>query len=312
MNLIKCFTLLLFIFISECLSSQQYDLLQSAIDDTKCPVSGVTGGYISVINDVIYNCGGSLCDGLQTDYYDEEKTKIRITGKFKNGVPVAEVKGYYISGALKFSYIPYKKSYKYGGRKFNYCLYMEYDEKSQCTRYTDDLNGIEKKYGEDGALISVLNYNRKKSAVKYYTEYYSENKKKTIIANGNKYDYDEEGRLKRHWVRKSERYNKKYRTMSATFYFVEYDILDNISATGRFYTNLYEHDQWLHVAPEFPVDLDSVPLQDFKEIINHQAGMKNVFKWDYVNNKTIITTYKQQGDIWLETERKSVPRINTN
>ena len=100
--------------------------------------------------------------------------------------------------------------------------------------------------------------------------------------------------------------------MSATFYFVEYDILDKISATGRFYTNLYEHDYWLHVTPEFPVDMDSVPIQDFKEIINHQAGLKNVFKWDYANNKTIITTYKQQGDIWIETERKSVPRVNTN
>ena len=312
MNIIKCFTLLCFLFTTVCLSSQQHGLLLSAIDDTNSQVSDGSGVHILVIDDVIYSCDGELCEGIQTDYYDAAKTKIRITGKFKNGVPVDEVKGYYKSGALKFSYIPYKKSYKYGGRKYKYCLYMEYNEQGNCIRYTDDLNGIEKKNRDDGSLISVLYYNRKKSAVRYYTEYYSDDRKKTIISNGNKYDYDEGGRLRRHWVRKSEKYNTKYGTMAATFYFVEYDIYENISATGRFYTNLYEHDQWLHVAPEFPVSLDSVPLQDFKEIINHQAGMKDVYIWDYANNKTIITTYKRQGDIWLEAERKGVPRIITN
>ena len=312
MNIIKCFTLLLFIFTSVCLSSQQRGLLQSAINNTNCQVSDTTGVYIIVVDDVIYSCGGDLCEGIQTDYYDEAKTKIRITGKFKNGMPIDEIKGYFKSGAQKFSYIPYKKTYKYGGRKYKYCLYTEFDEQGNCIRYTDDKNGIEKKNREDGSLISVLYYNRKKSTVIYYREYYSDNTKKTIITNGNKYDYDEEGRLRRHWVRKSEKYNEKYGTMSATFYFVEYDIHENISTTGRFYTNLFEHDHWLHVAPEFPMSIDSVPLQDFKEKINHQTGIKDVFRWDYANNKTINTSYKQQGDIWLEIERKSMPRINTN
>ena len=313
MNIIKFFTLLLFIFTSVCLSSsQQRGLLQSAIDDPNRQISDTVGINIFIIDDVIYSCGGEFCEGIQTDYYDEAKTKIRITGKFKNGVPVDEVKSYYENGVLKSSYIPYKKTYKYGGRKYKYGLYMVFDEQGNCIRYTDDKNGIEKRFCADGSLFSELFYNRKKSAVKYYREYYPDNTKKTIIANGNKYDYDEDGRLRRHWVRKSEKYNKKYGTMSATFYFVEYDMYENISTTGRFYTNLYEHDQWLHVVPEFPVSIDSVPLQDFKEIINHQTGIKDVFKWDYINNKTIITSYKKQGDIWLEVERKSVPRINTN
>ena len=312
MNLVKCFILIMFIFTSVCLSSQQRGLLQSAIGDANSKVTDIDKNYITVMDEVIYYCGENPCEGLQTDYYDKEKSKIRITGEFKNGMPVGVIKGYYKSGALKFSYLPYRSSYKYHGRKYKYCLYMEYDEQGNCTRSTDDKNGVEKKFGKDGFLISVLNYNRKRSSLKHYTEYFSEKKKKTIITKGNKYDYDEDGRLRRHWVRKSEKYNKKYSTMSATFYFVEYDMSDNISATGRFYTNLYEHDQWLHVAPEFPLSLDAVPLQDFKETINHQTGMKNVFKWDYANNKTIIITYKRQGDMWLEIERKSVPRIVTN
>ena len=235
--------------------------------------------------------------------------KLKISGEFKNGKPVGEVKGYYEDGSVKFSYAPYKKKYKYSGQKYNYCLYKEFDEQGNIIRHIDDKKGFERRNRQDGSLVSVLYYSRKRSIAKYYVNYFPYNKMKTVIVKGNKYEYDENGRLRRHWVRKSERHHKKHETMAATFYFVEYDVTGDISRTGRFYTNLYEHDHWLHISPEFPVYFDSIPLQDFKEIINHQLGIKDVYKWDFANNKTIITRYRQQGDIWIETERKSVPRV---
>jgi len=306
MNKIKNYILLLLIFTS-CVSQRQ-GLLSSVVYDSG-RTSYSMGNFITV-KDEIYYCGGKPCEGFYTDYYDENERKIRITGKFKSGKPVGEVRGYYENGVVKFSYIPNnKKSYRYYGRKYNYCLYREYDEQGNCLRCIDDKKGLERKYRQDGSLKSVLYYYRKSSSVKYYVEYYPDNNKQTVIMKGNKYDYDESGRLRRHWVRKSEKYDKKRGTMSATIYFVEYDVQENISKSGRFYTNLYEHDYWLHISPEFPASLDSVPLQDFKEITNHQLGIKDVYKWDYANNKTIIITYKRQGDIWLETERKSVSRI---
>ena len=309
MNIVKCFILIVFISISVCLSSQKHGILRSVVNDTE-NLSDNVEGYITVKEDgAIYNCGGKPCEGLQYDYYDEKESKVKISGKFKNGKPVGEVKGYYENGSVKFSYIPHKKKYKYLGQKYNYCSYKEFDEHGNCTRHIDDKKGLESRYREDGSLASALYYYRKRSSVKYYVDYFPDNKKKTVIAKDNKYEYDESGRLRRHWMRKSERHHKKHGTMAATFYFVEYDVTENISRTGRFYTNLYEHDHWLHVSPEFPACFDSVPLQDFKEIVNHQLGIKDVHKWDFANNKTIITRYRQQGDIWIEMERKSVPRV---
>ena len=312
MNILKCFILILFALNSVCISSQKHGLPVSIINYMDSQLNGSNESYISVIDGMIYNRGGIPCNGFQTDYYDEDKKNIRLAGEFKNGVPIGEVKGYYKSGAIMFCYFPYKKKYKYCGQKYMYCLYKEYDEQGNCTRYTDDKKGVEMKYRQDGSLISVLYYYRKRSVVKYFVEYFTEYKKRTVITKGNKYDYDENGRLRRHWVRKSESYDKKYGTLSGSFYFVEYDVSDNISRTGRFYSNLYEHDRWLHVAPEFPENLDSVSLQDFKEIINVQAGTKDVYKWDYANNKTIITTYRQRGNQWLEKERKSLPRVEVS
>ena len=306
------FALMLFSFIPMCLLSQQHGMLRSVVDDVDGQTTDMTENYITLKDGMIYNCGCEPCEGFQTDYYDKEKKKVRISGEFINGIPVGEVKGFYNSGAIKFSYIPYNRKYKYYGRKYKYCLYKEYDEHGNCMRQIDDKKGLDRKYKQDGSLASILYYYRKRSSVKYYVDYFPDSKKRTVITKGNKYDYDESGRLRRHWVRKSERYNKKYGIMSATFYFVEFDVSEKISRTGRFYSNINEHDYWLHVSPEFPVCLDSVKLQDFKEITYHQLSMKDVYKWDYENNKTIITTYMQQGDIWIETDRKSVPRVLTS
>lgn len=223
-------------------------------------------------------------------------------------MPVDTIKEYYENGILKSLYYPYRRKYKYCGRKYNYCLYIEYDEQGNRIRYTNDKDGIERKYGSDGALISVLYYCRRESNVKYFLQNFPGSKMKSIITGGNRYDYDENERLRRHWVRKSARYDKKYGALSASFYFEEYDVAGNISRIGRFYSNLYEHAQWLRISPEFPVAIDSVPVQDFKEIIYPRLNLKDVYKWDYVNNKTIIMRYEPRGEVWVEIERKILPR----
>ena len=312
MNVLKYFFLLLFIISPVCLFSQQQhnSLLGLMINNTEGLDSDMAGNFMTEENGIVYDYSGKPCHGYQVDYYDKDKNKIRISGRFKKGVPVDVVKGYYENGVIKFKYYPFKKKYKYRGRKYNYCLYSEYDENGNCIRYIDDMKGVERRYGSDGSLHSVLYYRRKASEVVHYEEYYPGNKKKTVISGGNKYDYDENGCLRRHWVRKSERHNKKYGTMSATIYFEEYDVSGNISRIGRLYTNLYEHDQWLHISPEFPASINSVPTQDFKEITYPRLNMKDVYKWDYSNNRTIITRYALKGKVWVEIERKSLSRSN--
>ena len=313
MDIKKFLILSLFIVFSLHLSSQQhYNLLSLMINDVTGIAPGVRKNFLMEKDGIIYDNTGKPCDGFHTDYYDIEKSKVRITGRFRKGLPTDMVRGYYENGNIKFRYTPFNRKYKFSGRRYNYCLYKEYDENGICLRYTDDKKGVERKYNADGSLISVLYYFRKGSELIHFEEYYADNKKKTVISDGNKFDYDENGRLRRYWVRKSEKYDKRSGSMAATFYFEEYDVTGDVSRTGRFYTNLYEYDQWLHINPEFPESIDHVPSQDFKEILFPRLGLKDLYRWDYINNKTIITRYKQQGKAWVETERKTLPRLISN
>ncbi|MDR2914821.1 MAG: hypothetical protein LBV74_08335 [Tannerella sp.] len=309
MNITKYLILFFLTSVSIFISSQEqqgnFDIL---LNSAGIQETDLDGGFRVVKNDMTYDCQGKPCEGFQTDYYNSDETKIRITGRFKEGMPVDTIKEYYENGILKSLYYPYKRKYKYCGRKYNYCLYIEYDEQGNCIRYTNDKEGIERKYRSDGALISVMYYCRRRSNLKYFVQNFPGSKMKSIITKGNKYDYDENERLRRHWVRKSAKYDKKSGVLSATFYFEEYDVAGNLSRIGRFYSNLYEHDQWLRVSPEFPVEMDSVPVQDFKEIIYPRLNLKDVYRWDYINNKTIIERYEQKGEVWVEIERKSLPR----
>ena len=282
------------------------------INETGDVAPDIRKNYLTEKDGIIYDNAGDPCNGFHTDYYDKEKTKVRITGRFKKGLPVDMVRGYFENGVIKFRYAPYNKSYKYCGRRYNYCSYKEYDESGICLIYMDDKKGMERKYNADGSLFSVLYYFRKSSELIHYEEYYKDKKKKTVIYDKKKFDYDENGRLRRYWERKSEKYDKKSGIMAATFYFEEYDVSGDVSRLGRFYTNLYDHDRWLHITPEFPESIDRVPLQDFKEVLFPQLGLKDLYRWDYANNKTIITRYKQQGKAWVETERKSLPRLTSN
>lgn len=102
--------------------------------------------------------------------------------------------------------------------------------------------------------------------------------------------------------------------MSATFYFEEYDVSGEVSKKGRFYSNLYDHNRWYHIIPEFPVGIEMVPVQDFREVVYPVLNIKDVYRWDYVNKKTIITRYEQQGDTWSESKSKSksLPRIGND
>jgi hypothetical protein len=229
-----------------------------------------------------------------------------------SGKAIDSIKEYHETGALKSVVYMYKKKYKFNGKKFNYSILTMYDETGHCIRYMNDWIGCERKYDASGHVISELIYERRKSRLKYYAEYFPDGMKKSVISSGNRYDYDEKERLRRHWERKSVRYNKKYGILAATFYFEEYDVSGNISKSGRFYTNLFDHDQWLHIAPEFPVDLESVSLQDFKEIVYPQMQLKDVYRWDYVNNKTIITRFELNGDNWIELKQKTYPRFSRN
>jgi hypothetical protein len=308
-HLILFFLTLISIFISSQEQRGYFDLLINSGDVQNVASNG---GLRIVKKDVTYDCSGEPCEGFQTDYYDNDRSIIRTTGRFKKGLPVDTIKEYYENGMLKSLYYPYKKKYKYCGRKYNYCLYIEYDEQGNCIRYTNDKEGIERKYRSNGALISVLYYCRRMRHVKYYVQNFPGSIMKSIIIKGNRYDYDENERLRRHWVRKSAKYDKKSEVLSVSFYFEEYDVTGNISRIGRFYSNLYEHDQWLHVYPEFPAAIDSVPMQDFKEVLYPQLGLKDVYRWDYVNNKTIIIRYELKGEVWVEIERKSLPRNRTS
>ena len=307
--MVKSLIIILFLLASMNMFSQQVHGLHGFIIDISEGLSDDVEKFSLVKNGEKYYCGGNPCNGIYTDYYDKDKSVVRMTGKFKKGIPVDTIKGYFENGIVKYIYYPYKKKHKYGGRMYNYCLYIEYDKNGNCLRFTDDIKGIERKFNTDRSLLYTLKYNRKKNIAKYYKEYYPENMRKTVIIDGNKYEYGEDGSLKRHLFRKSEKYSKKYGTMSATFYFEEYDVMGNVSKSGRFYTNLYEHDQWLHIFPEFPVSLDSVSIHDFKEIIYPMLNARDVYKWDYYNNKTIITRYVQQGDVWVETETRFISRV---
>lgn len=310
MNIIKYFILFFLLLTATSISSQ--GSLGLFTETSGVRTVGQEGRSLIVMNDRVYHCSGEPCNGVQTDYYNEEEGRIRMTGRFKNGIPVDTIKEYHENGVLKSLYYPYKRKYKYSGRKYNYCLYIEYDEQGNCLRYTNDKEGIERRYKPDGALISVMYYCRRKSSIRYYMENFPERKKRSVITKGNRYDYDENERLRRHWVRKSAKYDKKSGKLSATFYYEEYDVQGNISSIGRFYSDLYEHDRWLHIVPEFPVTLDAVPAQDFKEILYPRLGLKDVYRWDYTNNRTTIIRYEQKGKVWVEIERKSLPRVMNN
>ncbi len=308
MSIMKNVTLCFFVLISIHLYGVKMDLFPKSALFSSIGQDTVRSSIVKKGN-IFYDSSGNPFEGVVTDYYDENRTSTRITGRFKKGIPVDTIKEYYANGILKSFYYPYRKKYTFSGRKYIYGLLIEYDEQGNRIRYRDDNKGIERIYRPDKTLKSVLYYCRKGSVSKYYVEYYPDGVKKTIVTNANKYDYDENGRLRRHWIRKSERYNKKYGTMLATFYFEEFDVSGEVSKTGRFYSNLYDHDHWYHIFPEFPEGIGAVPLQDFREVVYPALDIKDVYRWDYSNKKTIITRYEQRGDIWVESKSKSLPRI---
>ena len=315
MNIMKSVVSCFFILIPVCLYAGRPEML-SGLTSFSCynQHPDTLKSFMIVKDDFFYTCSGEPCEGFAVDYYDEGQMNIRMSGKFERGFPVDTVKEYYQNRVLKSLYYPYKKNYKFSGHKYKYGLLMEFDEQGNCIRYRDDNKGMERIYRPDKSLESVLYYCRKRNELKYYVEYYPDGVKRTIVTNANKYDYDETGRLRRHWVRKSERYNKKYGTMSATFYFEEYNVSGEVSKKGRFYSNLYDHDRWYHIFPEFPAGIEMVPVQDFREVVYPVLNIKDVYRWDYVNRKTIVTRYEQQGDVWSESKSKSksLPRIGND
>jgi len=240
--------------------------------------------------------------------FSKEKPNQWAMGFLKKGTPADTIREYYESGALKSLHIPFKKTYKYRGIKYHYCLYIVYDENGNQKRHVDDRIGYEQTFTANGDVNSYMIYNRKKSKLIYYIEFFPASTKRMVISRGNKYDFDEYERLRRHWVRKSVRYDKRFDTMIASFYFEEFDVFGEVSKSGRFYTNLNEHNQWVQINPEFPTALDSVHIQDFKEIIFPQLNEKEVYKWDYTENKTIISRFDQQGDSWTKILRRTFPR----
>lgn len=250
--------------------------------------------------------------GFSSVLLSQERTEHRLSVKAGKEQPADTVKEFYENGALKSIYFPHKQTYRYEGNKYYYCLSIAYDEQGNRTRFTDDKIGLDRKYGSDGVLLTELIYNRKKSKAIQYIEYYPGYRKKSIARNGNKYEYDEDERVRGHWVRKSVRYNKKYGAKIATYYFEMYDVAGKIDKQGRCYSNMNEYDHWLHIAPEFPHAFDSIPLQDFKEIVYPQQNRKDVFTWDYSTNKTIVTRFEKKGDRWDEIQRRYFPRHPKN
>jgi len=240
--------------------------------------------------------------------FAQELPDQRITGLFKQGIPADAVLTYYENGVLKSLYYPYKKKYRHNGKRLNYGLYIAYDRNGNYIMYADDRIGYKQKSEANGDMISYMTYNRKKSLLIGYVDYFPGNIKKTVITNRNRYDYDENERLRRHWVRNSIRYDKTIGSMAASFYFEEYDVSGNIARSGRFYTPLHEYDTLLHISTGFPSTLESVPVHDFKEIVYPQLNLKDVFKWDYANNKTQVTRLERQGDGWIEIRKESFPR----
>lgn len=257
----------------------------------------------------IYSCAGTPCNGYISDYYDSEGSCVRLTGRFKNGVPVDTVKEYYRSGALKSIYYRYNKQYLYAGAKYNYCMLIEYNEQGRCTRYSDDKAGADRCFGDNGELLSVLSYARRKNKSKYYVTYIPGTKSKTIVSGNKRYEYDHEGRLRCYWVRMSERADRRSGVKCATYYVTNYDVNGGISTFSRLYTNIRERDDVLHIEHDFPESFETVPPQDFKEISYPLIDVKDVYKWDYENNRTIITRYVFEDNLWVETEKRSLPRI---
>ncbi len=232
----------------------------------------------------------------------------RIATLFADGIPKEALLEYYESGTLKTLYYPYKKKYKHNGLTYNYGLYIDYYRNGNYLRYTDDRIGFEQTFEATGELTSYLIYNRKKNKLTGYVEFFPGKSKKTVISNGKRLEYDENERLKRSIEQKSIRYEKKTGITAATFYFEEYDATGNVSRSGRFYTLLIEKDDRLRLKPEFPSDLDSVPIQDYKEVFYPQLNIKDVFFWDFSNRKTLVTRFERQGDGWKEIRKESFPR----
>lgn len=257
----------------------------------------------------LYYCFGKPCEGANTDYYYNNSDRVKISGRFKKGVPVDTMKEYYESGVLKSVYHPYREKYVYQGNKYPFSLFAEYDETGVCVRFRDDETGIEKRYDAQGDLISELYYSRKNNCMDRYIEYFPNRQRKTVIMKRNRYDYDESGRLIRHWTRKSERYDKKKGVILATFGFEEYDASENVVKIARFYTEMREGELFERLKPEFPASVEIVSLQDYKEVEYPLLEMKETFRWDFKKGKTIIIRYRQKDGRWVETERKSLPRL---
>ena len=244
--------------------------------------------------------------------FSQERSVEPLSGLLKKGVSGDTIREYYENGALKTLCYTYKKKYKYKGDTYYCCLYVLYDENGNQVRRMDDMIGYDQIFAMNGDVISYQIYNRKKSKSKYFIEYFPGGTKKTVISKGNRYDFDENERLRRQWVRKNIRRDKKFGTMIATIYFEEYSVKGDISKSGRFYTNLYNNDPWLQLAPEFPADIDSVPLQDFKEIVYPQLGLKEVYRWNLAENKTIVSQFEQKGDSWSKIRRRTFQRKKMN
>ena len=244
--------------------------------------------------------------------FSQESSVETLSGLLKKGTPGDTIREYYESGVLKTLSYTYKKKYKYKDEKYYYCLFEAYDENGNQIRRMDDMIGYDQIFATNGDVISYQIYNRRKSKLKYFIEYFQGSTKKTVITKGNRYDFDEKERLRRQWVRKNIRRDKQFDTMIATIYFEEYDVMGEISKSGRFYTSLYENDPWLQLTPEFPVDIDSVPLQDFKEIFFPQLGLKEIYRWNLAENKTVVSQFEQQGDSWSKIRRRTFRRKKLN
>lgn len=308
MQVRKCVIMTLLLFVLLCLLQAQAKQLGSGHSVDRNDIDTVLN-FIIEKEGALYYCFGKPCEGLNSDYYYNDGDKVKITGRFKNGVPVDTIKEYYESGVLRSTYYPFRKKYKYQGCKYPYILLEQYNEAGVRIWYKNDIAGIEAHYDARGALVSELYYSRRDHCIEHYIEYFPNRKQKTVVTKRNRYDYDENGRLIRYWKRGSERFNKKNGVISGSFYFEEYDVSGAVAKIGRFYTEMKEGVPFEHLKPEFPDCIEKVPLQDYKEVKYPRLGIKEVFRWDFENKKTIIIRYRQKDNRWVEIERKSLPRL---
>jgi antitoxin component YwqK of YwqJK toxin-antitoxin module len=136
-----------------------------------------------------FQCDTILCNGLVIDYYKNDL--IRIIGTFSNGQPIDTLKEFYRNGQLKNLFYPFKKTYKFGGRKYHKKLIIGFDYYGNCEYYYNSKKGIERHYYPNKTLASEYHFKNKKLN---YIEYF-ENKnikielnkklKKEYYSNGN-------------------------------------------------------------------------------------------------------------------------------